>query len=77
MVIDSLHKAFKRDDVKEKVFRPEWLSRNRDKGIHSKGFCYAVSTVIYRLTGCSEKWKKMSISKKTGYTADNDSCLIK
>jgi len=63
MVIDSLQKAFECDDIKEKVLKPEWLLKNRESGIHSTGFCYAASEVIYRLTGGSAMWIRMAISK--------------
>jgi len=63
-IIIKLKDAFKRDEVKKAVLKPEWYNKNIESGIHSTGFCYAASEVIYRLTGGKEKWKKVAISKK-------------
>lgn len=62
-IIIKLKRAFERDDVKQAVLRPEWYEKNIKNGIHSTGFCYAASEVIYRLTGGKEKWKKVAISE--------------
>jgi len=62
-IILRLKEAFEKDDVKKAVLKPEWYERNIESGIHSTGFCYAASEVIYRLTGGKEKWKKVAISE--------------
>ena len=63
-IIKTLKEAFKRDDVKKAVLKPEWYEKNIKNGIHSTGFCYAASEVIYRLAGGKEKWKKVAIPEK-------------
>ena len=62
-IISKLQEAFKRDDVKKAVLGSDWYKKNLDSGIHSTGFCYAASEVIYRLDGGKEKWKKVAISE--------------
>ena len=63
-IISKLKEAFEKDDVKKAVLKPEWYKKNIDSGIHSTGFCYAASEVIWRLSGESEVWKKGIISEK-------------
>lgn len=63
-IILRLKEAFEKDNVKKAVLKPEWYKKNIESGIHSTGFCYAASEVIYRLTGGKEKWKKVAISEK-------------
>jgi hypothetical protein len=63
-IIASLKSGFQRQDIKEAVLRDEWLEKNINSQIHSTGFCYSASEVIYRLTGCKENWFKKSISKE-------------
>lgn len=63
-ITNKLLKAFERDDVKKAVLEPEWFEKNHVNRIHSTGFCFAASEVIYRLTGGKEIWKKVSISKR-------------
>ena len=62
-IILRLKEAFEKDDVKKAVLKHEWYEKNIESGIHSTGFCYAASEVIYRLTGGKEKWKKIAISE--------------
>lgn len=62
-IIQRLKQAFEEDNVKRVVLQPEWYRKNVESGIHSTGFCYAASEVIYRLDGGKDKWKKMAISK--------------
>ena len=62
-IIKHLKVAFSKDEIKEVVLESEWLIKNRASGIHSTGFCYAASEVIYRLTGGKNNWKKVAISK--------------
>lgn len=63
-IVSKLKEAFKRNNVKKAVLKPDWYEKNIKSGIHSVGFCYAASEVIYRLTGGKEKWKKIAISEK-------------
>ena len=63
-IILKLKEAFEREDVKKAVLKPEWYEKNINSGIHSTGFCYPASEVIYRLTGGKNKWKKVAISEK-------------
>lgn len=62
-IILKLKQAFEDDNVKRVVLEPEWYKKNVESGIHSIGFCYAASEVIYRLNGGKDKWKKVAISK--------------
>ena len=63
-IISGLKQSFERDEVKKAVLEPEWYEKNKKNKIHSTGFCYAASEVIYRLNGGKEKWKKIAISKE-------------
>lgn len=60
-VIEALLAAFERDDVKEEVLLPAWLTLNGTTGIHSAGFCHAASEVLFRLTGRNDVWQVRKI----------------
>jgi len=62
-IIIQLKAAFCNDKVKHSVLKPEWLKKNIASKVHSTGFCYAASEVIYRLNGGKENWKKVSIAE--------------
>ena len=62
-IIQRLKKSFEDDSIKRAVLDSDWYEKNINSGIHSTGFCYAASEVIYRLTGGKDKWKKIAISK--------------
>ena len=59
-IINALHSAFERNDVKEAVLDDYWYKLNIKTGIHSTGFCFAASEVIYRLNG-KNNWKVFSL----------------
>ena len=56
-IISRLELAFVNPEAQVAVLHPDWLHKNRETGIHSTGFCYAASEVIYCLTGGNNTWK--------------------
>ena len=59
-IINALQNAFERNDVKEEVLDDYWYKLNVETGIHSTGFCFSASEVIYRLNG-KDNWKVLSL----------------
>ncbi|MTI19785.1 hypothetical protein E1176_02000 [Fulvivirga sp. RKSG066] len=59
-IISALHNAFERNEIKEAVLDDYWYKLNIKTGIHSTGFCFAASEVIYRLNG-KDNWKVLSL----------------
>jgi hypothetical protein len=55
-IFTKLRKAFEDDEIKRNVLTPEYYEENIKSGIHSTGFCYYASEVIYRLKGGKENW---------------------
>ena len=55
-IIKILRAAFERDDVKRAVLDTERYTLNIQTAIHSTGFCFTASEVIFRLTGGKENW---------------------
>lgn len=64
-IIHVLTSAFEREDVKLAVLDEPWLTLNQQTGIHSTGFCYSASEVIYRLMGETQIWKVNKIIDPT------------
>ena len=62
-IIKQLKVAFIKEDVKKAILKPEWFEKNINSQVHSTGFCYAASEVIYRLSGGEKNWKKVSIAE--------------
>jgi hypothetical protein len=60
VIIAALESAFERTDVKKAVLDEDWYSLNIESGIHTTGFCFAASEVIYRLNG-KGNWKVVSL----------------
>ncbi|MFT6638808.1 MAG: hypothetical protein ACJAYP_001394 [Flavobacterium sp.] len=61
-IIKKLKVAFEKTEVKEQVLDAYWLQLNLNSGIHTTGFCFSASEIIYRLTGGKEKWLIKSIN---------------
>jgi hypothetical protein len=57
LIILALQNAFEKQEVKEAVLDDYWYKLNKETGIHSTGFCFAASEVIYRLNGKTNNWK--------------------
>ena len=55
-IINTLRNAFTDDNIKRQVLEPCWYQFNITWGIHSTGFCFAASEVLYRLTGENQIW---------------------
>jgi len=64
-ITQRLKHAFDNDNVKRVVLDPDWYKKNVESRISSTGFCNAASEVIYRMDGGKDKWKKISISKRS------------
>jgi hypothetical protein len=60
-VINQLLIAFCNEEIKRQVLEPVWFQLNIETGIHSTGFCFSASEVIYLLTGGSEIWMVKSL----------------
>ena len=63
-LIQLLTNAFEKEEIKQKILLPDWRSKNLESGIHSTGFCYVATEIIYRLTGGALKWEIRTIPKK-------------
>jgi len=57
IIIVALKKAFKSEEIKKAVLDDHWYRLNIKTGIHSTGFCFAASEVIFRLNGGTDNWK--------------------
>lgn len=55
-IITALQTAFEKMEVKEIVLDKYWHNLNIETGIHTTGFCFAASEVIYRLNGGKINW---------------------
>lgn len=69
-IITALKKAFKRNDVKEAVLYDYWYNLNIETRIHSTGFCFAATEVIYRLNG-KDNWKILSLKDPDHWSNGN------
>jgi hypothetical protein len=63
-IVDRLTYSFKDEQLKKDILTAEYYLLNKETGIHSVGFCYTASEVIFRLTGEYKRWKPMLISGK-------------
>ncbi|MBA0883041.1 hypothetical protein [Flavobacterium undicola] len=61
-IILKLEDAFLNTEVKQQVLDSYWLEQNIQNGIHTTGFCFTASEVIYRLTGGKDNWFIKSIN---------------
>jgi hypothetical protein len=53
----ALQNSFEREEVKKAVLDDYWYNLNIKSSIHTTGFCFAASEVIYRLNGGTNNWK--------------------
>jgi hypothetical protein len=57
LIIETLRQSFEDDNIKRHILDEQWYQLNIDSDIHSTGFCFSASEVLYRLTGGNANWQ--------------------
>ena len=64
-IINMLRNSFSDDNIKQQVLDVNWYQLNIKTGIHSTGFCFYASEVLFRLTGGNHIWQVRYIQDPT------------